>query len=154
MNRPYLIPGEAPVGSPYMTAATSGSSRRSPLVTAVVVVWLLAGLGFLVWKLGLATTADIPVPVAGLSIIPRGTQDLAHHIDAVSAKITEAETKLRRAEDLVSRTLPAITRNFLFVEKQHLQSAVAANAAARRNIEEARQEVDLILNSIKETETK
>lgn len=152
MNRPYLIPGEAPVSSPYVSG--SDRSRRSPLMTAVIVVWLLAGLGFFVWKIGFAKTADIPASVTAPSIRAGGTQDLAHHMEAVSAKIMEAETRLRRAEDLVSRTLPAVTRNFLFVEKQHLQTALAANEGARRNIEEARQEVDLILNSIKETKTK
>jgi len=125
------------------------------MVRALVLLWLLAGAGFGVWKFGTSRIpTEITAPPAKTAMAAISLEDLLHHMDAVIANLSEATVRLRRSEDQISRSLPGIDRNYLFVEKQHLQNALAANEAARRDLEQARQDSELILNSLKEHETK
>lgn len=145
--QPYLISGES-AGSFQPVRAGKSSSR---LVRTLVLIWLLGGLGFAVWKFGVSKRAtEAAAPAATAATTALSTEDLLHHMDGVNTKISEAVSRLRRADDQIFRSLPAIDRNYLFVEKQHLQHALAANEAARRDLEQARQDSDLILNSLKE----
>jgi hypothetical protein len=151
-NYPYLIPGEGPGPNPYQPLPRP---PRSSLLKVVIAVWLLAGAGFVTWKLGFATSkpaATTPViepsPTA-ISPIAISAEDLLHHTDAVNRKLTEATARLRRAEDQISRTLPSMDRNYLLVERQQLQNALSATEAARRDLEQAREDTNLILNSLK-----
>ncbi|HZP17924.1 MAG TPA: hypothetical protein VFB00_08170, partial [Terriglobales bacterium] len=77
------------------------------------------------------------------------SDDLLVHMEGVGVKLVTASANLHRAENQVSRSLPGVERNYLLVEKQRLESALASAEAARRDLEQTRQEFDLILNSMK-----
>ena len=76
-------------------------------------------------------------------------EDLLHHMDTVTEKLTEAATNIRRAQDQVARTLPSVERNYLLVEKRRLESVLGMTEAVRRDLEQGRQEAELIRNSLK-----
>jgi hypothetical protein len=64
------------------------------------------------------------------------TEDLLHHMDVVNVKLLAATARLSRAEAEILKTLPIIERNYLLVEQQHLENALAATEAARHDLEE------------------
>ena len=151
MPQPYLISGES-AGSFQPVRAAKSSSQ---FVRTLVLMWLLGGIGFGIWKFGMSKRpldAATKSPNAAMTAI--SAEDLLHHMEGVNTKVSEAAARIRRADDQISRSLPTIDRNYLFVEKQRLRNALAANEAARRDLEQARQDSDLILNSLKEHETK
>jgi len=75
-------------------------------------------------------------------------------METANAKLVTADAVLRRAEDQISRTAATLDRNYLYVEKRRLDNAVSTSAEARSSLQQARQEVNLILNSIKEHNSK
>ena len=83
-----------------------------------------------------------------------GTDDLVHHLEAITSNLAGAEGQVRRTENRITSAMPAVERNFLYVEQRDLANALSANGAARRDLELARQQVDLILKSVKEYQTK
>ena len=154
MPQPYLIAAD-PTASPYQRPL---SGRGFPVKT-IIVLWLLAGAGFLTWKLGFSSPKTLPAKGAPITEtnIPKlaiGTDDLIHHLETVNDRLTDAESRLRRAEERVAKTLPSMDRNYLYVERQELHNALAASGAARQDIEMAREQSDLILKSIKEYQNK
>ena len=151
MRQPYLISGDS--ASSFQPVPTR---PRSQIVRILVFVWLLAGLGYGLWKFGVGRdrTTETPVPSTKDVVTAISTEDLLHHMAAVNAKLNDAAARLRRSEDQIDRSLPGIDRDYLFVEKQHLQNSLAATEAARRDLEQARQDSDLILNFLKEHEPK
>jgi len=70
-------------------------------------------------------------------------------MEAVDARLTEATQRIRRAEDQIAITLPGIERNYLLVEKRYLQAAAGSAETARRDLEESRQDFDLVMNSLR-----
>ena len=148
MNQRPLIPGGT------LASAPSPRSSEPPRLRGlgfVIVLWLLAGVAFLIYKVGAAktqpaeaTTKTAPTRVNGL-----GIDDLAYHMNDAEAKITDATAKIRRADAHIERTMPGLDRNFLLVEKQHIQNARALDEAARQDLEEAHRELDLILSSLR-----
>jgi hypothetical protein len=153
MNTPFLISGPASPQNPYQP-----SPRQPRLFKILIIAWLLAGLAFLIWKLGpafaVAPAASTPPPGSlGLRQKPLltaiSTEDLLHHMDEVNTRLQRAVERVRRTQEQISRTLPAIERNYLLVEKQHLDTALTNSEAARRELEESRQEVELVLNSLR-----
>ena len=151
MRQPYLISGESgpnfqPVPQP----------RQPRFFRALVVIWLLGGLSFALWKFSGKPASEAVKTVPPTSPLPVtiGSDDLRHHMEATNAKLVAADAVLRRAEDQISKAAATLDQNYLLVEKRRLDSAVSTTAEARRSIQQARQEVDLILNSIKEQNSK
>ena len=146
-----LLPGRdfgpAPVQIPP-------SSRPTKWLRIVIIIWLVAGLVFLIWKLQPNIKPAAP-PAGSLEQSQRpqvtavSTDDLLHHMDDVNAKLQKAAERVRQVEEQISRTLPSVERNYLLVEKQHLNTALAISEAARRELEESRQEFELVLNSLR-----
>jgi hypothetical protein len=152
----FLLPGRdfgpAPVAPPP-------SVRPFRWMRVLIVLWLLVGLVFLIWKL----QPESAVPQAAL-ITPKpgsqsagqqplvtaiSTEDLLRHMDEVNVNLQRASERIRRAQEQINRTLPSIERNYLLVEKQHLDTALAISEAARHELEESRQEFELVLNSLR-----
>src|SRR5437870_4970018 len=113
MRQPYLIPGES--GGSFQSVPTK--QHPSQIVRILAVVWLLAGIGFALWKF--AASKDRPTPItpppATARVTAISTEDLLHHADAVSTSLNEAAARLRRSEDQITRSVPGIERNYLFV---------------------------------------
>jgi len=148
MRQPYLISGDSgPVFQP------APQTRPSRFLRVLVVVWLLGGLSFALWRFVSTKSPDAEknVPPPQLAV---GSDDLLHHMETANAKLVTADAVLRRAEDQISRTAAALDRNYLYVEKRRLDNAVSTSAEARSSLQQARQEVNLILNSIKEHNSK
>ena len=148
MSYPYLIPGEVSLRSRY-----SDSRPHSPFLKIVVAVWLLAGVALIVWKITLhssepSTVTVQPVPVPPVTAIT--SEDFVHHMEIITDKVTGTIVRLNRVQDQITYSLPAVERNRLWLEKQKLQTALATTQAAHRDLEEARQNTNLILNSLKE----
>jgi len=152
---PVLLPGRD-FGPASLQAPTS--IRPVRWLRVLIVVWLMAGLVFLIWKLspGLAVLPAAPTPLAG-SLAERqqppvtaiSTEDLLHHMDEVNAKLQRAVERVRRAQEQINRALPSVQRNYLLVEKQYLDRALTNSEAARLDLEESRQEFELVLNSLR-----
>jgi len=152
MNQPSLLPGSSFGPSP---AQVPPSASPAGWFRVLLTIWLLAGLALLVWKLGSSvpnpgassskTAAELRrPPVTAISI-----EDLLHHLDTGNSKLLGATERIRRAQVQITRTLPSIERNYLLVEKQRLDAALADSEIARRGLEESRQEFELVLNSLR-----
>jgi hypothetical protein len=145
MSQPYLISGQGVAPNPFQSQA-----RSFGLLKTLIVVWLLAGAGFLIWKLvpASAKPAEKTQAAAG-SVTAISTEDLLHHMDLVEDRLQDATGRLKRAEAHILQSIPSVQRNYLLVEKQHLENALAAIEAARRDLEQGREDTTLIHNSLK-----
>ncbi len=152
MNQPYLISGSTPDPASYPPRPRSFGPAR--LIKLVITVWVLAGVGYLIFRLQTRPSAAPASVISAEPVTAMSTEDLAHHMEAVYGRIADATTRLQHAEGLINRTLPSVERNYLLVDKKHLETALAAAEAARHDLEQSRQDADLILNSLKEKELK
>jgi hypothetical protein len=146
MRDPMLLPGEVSYTPPR---------RSSSWVRNVIIVWIVAGLGVVLWKIlerHPAPDAVALTPTAPVANVR--DDDTLFHMEAVNAKIEEAVQKIRRAQDQISRTLPGVDRDYLLVERQHLNAALAAMESARRALEQARQQTNLVVDSIQKESNK
>ena len=147
-RQPLLIPGEAfPSQLSTQARPSSGLPR---LLRVFVALWFLAGLGYFAFFLH----SHSGKPAQAATLDPRqptaiSTEDLIHHMDLANTKLSDASARILRAEDQVQRALPGVERTYLLVEQQHLKNAYALTEAGRRDVEQARQEFDLILNSLR-----
>jgi hypothetical protein len=149
MNQPFLLPGDSSTSGVHNQL--SRSSGFSKWLRAFVLVWLLGGVALLAIRLQPVKTKPseataVPVRNARTAI---SLEDLLHHMEATSRVLDTAAQKVRRLQDQIDRALPSMERNYLLVEKHRLESAVAISESARRDLEECRQQFDLILNSLK-----
>jgi len=149
VSQPYLISGQGGAPNTYQSPA----QRSSPMLKILLAAWLLGGISFAAWKIttgsGKTTKPVAPVGAQAPVVTAISTEDLLHHMEQVNAQLSQAAARLRRAEELTARTIPSLERNYLLVEKQHLETALAVTEAARRDLEQGRQDADLILNSLK-----
>ena len=153
MNQTPLLSG--PPFGPAPFAQTRSQARSPVLLRIVIVMWLLGGLAFLAARLtGNKHQAAEASPHTEQLITAGSAEDLLHHVDAVMEKTALAGAYLHRAEDQVSRALPGVTRNELLVEKRRLENSLAAIEAARRDLEQNREDLELISNSLKEHTSK
>jgi len=150
MNRPYLIPGNGQGPASYQPPPIRSGSPR--FLKVFLTFWLIVGLGIATWRIGSthAKPAETAAALPKVLAVAIGSEDLIHHVAAVSAKVDASVTRLHRAEDQISRTLPALDRNYLPLERQRLENALSSAESARRDLEQTRQELDLILSSLKE----
>jgi len=150
MNSPYLIPGNVQAPASYQPSPSRSGSPR--FLKVFLSLWLIAGLVLAIWRIGLghAKPADIVAAAPKMPSVAIGSEDLIHHVTDVSAKVDVSATRLHRAEDQISRTMSALDRNYLPLERQRLETALSSTESARRNLEQTRQELDLILSSLKE----
>jgi hypothetical protein len=147
MNEPLLLPGDGVGSTPSSSQFRNGSSG---LLRVVVAVWLLTGLAFLGVKFLSGKRDPAPVVAAtGASATAISSEDLLDHLQALDTTLAAASARMRRAEDQIQRTVPVIERNYLLVEKQHLESAIALTDAARLDLEQGRKTAALVLNSLK-----
>jgi hypothetical protein len=114
----------------------------------------MGGIAFLAVRLTGNKRQAEASPHAEQPITAGSAEDLVHHVDAVMEKTAIAGANLHRAEDQVNRALPGVARNDLLVEKRRLENSLAAIQAARRNLEQNREDLELISNSLKEHTTK
>jgi hypothetical protein len=148
-----LISGPSFGPSPF--TPTRPQARSPRLLPIVIVMWLLGGLGFLAVRLAGNKHQTVEAsPHTEQPITAGSAEDLLHHVDAVMEKTAVAGADLHRAEDQVSRALPGVTRNGLLVEKRRLENSLAAIEAARRDLEQNREDLELISNSLKEHTSK
>ena len=91
------------------------------------------------------TTVQQPPP----AMTAMSREDLLRHMDAFDDELAVAAAKIHRAQDHVAHTLPGVHRNYLLVEKNHLQNAMAILEVARRDLEQSRRDFEIVLNSIK-----
>ena len=146
INEPYLISGNRSAPATYQ-------SRRpfSGALKILVGLWLLSGVGFLVWKLvaGSAKPGEkVASPAASMRVAAVDTEDLRHHVYKVNDNLDNATVRLKRVEALILQAIPHVERNYLLVETQRLENALAATEAARRDLEQGREETNLVLNNL------
>ncbi len=143
-QQPLLIAGETFGASP-----ASQPPRSSRLLRIVVIAWLLGGLAFLLVRFGFGAHEPArPATQQAKPPVPIASEDLLHHLDAFNDEVATAAAKLRRTEDHIA-SLPGVQRNFLLVEKNHLENALAITEAARRDLEQSRRDFEIVLNSLK-----
>jgi hypothetical protein len=150
MRQTPLLPGT--LGAAPLPSQVSPPMRSSRFIRMALAVWLIADLGFLVYKAQVTKTkpveaqATLPTspPVATIS-----TDDVLQRMSTAEGKIAVATANLRRAQDQMTRLLPSLERNYLWVEKNRLETTLTMTEAARRDAEEARWELDFLLNSLR-----
>ena len=151
MSQPYLIVGSGSPPGPYVRPRNG----PSPMLKVLVLVWLIGGIVGVAWAMGLLGAKSIPssaAPVPEATSVPRhaiSVEDLLHHVEDVKTRLDNTTARLRRTEGLIGQTLPTLERNYLSLERRRLGDAVSITEAARRDLEATRQEIDLILNSLK-----
>jgi hypothetical protein len=146
MRQPYLLSGDHVFG-----LDPASKPRRMTLLRVFVVLWLLGGMTFLLSKLWdnrkeAETRSDANNPVAA------PTDDLVHHLEVVNSDLQSAISALHQMDGQISRTVESFDREFMLVERRRLASALTTSAAARRRLEQARQEIDLVVNLKKENQ--
>lgn len=147
MKDPILLPGG---GFSSYVAPRVPPPRSSRWLRLLIIGWLLVGFGFFLVKAVPGgrqpdQPAIVPAKPPAQAI---NNEDVLFHMEVINERFQDAAQKIRRAEDQIARTLPAIDRNYLLVERQHLNSAVALTETARRDLEQGRQQADLVVNSI------
>lgn len=150
MRPPVLISGSGSNPTPF--SQPSRPTRPGGFIRVLVIVWVLGGLIFLAVKLLPIKSDPVPppaVPAAKSAVTAISNEDLLRHMEAVNRKLGESAAKIRRAEAEIDRTVPALDRNYLPVESQRLKSAATAAESARRDLEDSREEFQLVLNSIR-----
>lgn len=150
MRPPVLISGGGSNPTPF--GQPSRPPRPGGFVGVLAIVWVLGGLIFLVMKFLPVKSEPAPPPAAVGSkpaVTAISNEDLLRHMDAVSRKLAESAAKIRRAEAEIDRTVPALDRNYLPLESQRLKSAAAATESARRDLEDSREEFQVVLNSLR-----
>jgi hypothetical protein len=147
MKQPFLIPGEGFNASPFPQPPRPARSPR--FVRVLVSVWVLGALVFLAIKLLPARPEPLPVPKAAPETTAISMEDLLRHMDVVNRKLAESAAKIRRVEDQIDRTVPSLDRNYLLVESQRLKNSAAIAEGARRDLEDIREEFQLVLNSLR-----
>lgn len=88
-------------------------------------------------------------PAATIQNSTTGTDDLLRHVDAANRQTAESSAKIRRAEDQIDRTIPTLDRNYLPVESQRLKNAAAVADQGRRDLEDGREELQIVLNALR-----
>lgn len=146
MNEPYLIPGSG--FTPHPTSRLRPRSG-SKLLGVVIAIWLLGGVAVVIYH-WLPSASSPTERTPGNAILPGDAADLFHHASAISENLTTATTKLRRGQNQIGQTIQALDREFLPAEKRRLDLALASLEAARRDVEQSRQDLELILTSLKE----
>ena len=147
MNEPLLLPGDGLGSAPSPNQFRPGSSG---LLRVVIAVWLMAGLAFLGVKLLSGKHDPAPVVAAkSMASTAISGEDLLNHLQGLDTTLAAASARMRRAEDQIQRTIPVIEGNYLLVEKQRLESAIALTDAARLDLEQGRRAADLVSNSLK-----
>src|ERR1700680_1289980 len=149
MREPFLIPGRTLGETP--SSQLPAAPRGSRLLRFFFVIWLLAGIGFLGVKMqsGRSKPVENTVQPKHQTLTAISTEDLLHHMDNVNVRLANAAAKIRRAEDQIARALPSVERNYLLVEKRQLENAMDISEAGRRDLEQSRQDCELILNSLR-----
>src|SRR5437016_5418267 len=111
MNHPYLIPGAGPGPSPYQ--AGPGRSRPTPGMKAIMILWALAVVGLLIWKLEFSQARPVEtVKTTSIPTIALSADDLLNHVNDVAVTLDKTTPKLHRAQDQITRTLPTMDRNY------------------------------------------
>ncbi len=149
MNRFPAIPGPLYASTPSPQFPVDRGPSR--FLRAFVLVWLVGGMGFLAVRFGLgrhSSSNPSPQPIQA-PITAISTEDLVHHVDSVNDKVAHSAANLRRAQDQLVRTLPSLDRNYMLTERRRLENALAITESIRRELEQSRDEIELIDNSLK-----
>jgi hypothetical protein len=147
MKQSFLIPGEGFGPSPFPQPPQPVRSTR--LFRFLLSVWVVAGLTFVVIKLLPGKRESAPAAQATPAPTAISTEDLLRHMEAVNRRLAESAAKIRQAEDQIDRAIPALDRNYLPIEAQRLKHAAAVAEGARRDLEDGREEFQLVLNSLR-----
>src|SRR5688572_9513002 len=115
MNQFPLLPGATYGGPPQPEHQIS--SRPSRWLTLVIVLWLISGVVFVALRLRPnLQEVTTKYPPSDPVVTAIGTEDTLQHLEHVNRKLAEASANLKRAQDQIAATLPAIERYSLLVE--------------------------------------
>jgi hypothetical protein len=81
-----------------------------------------------------APTAEIPASEA---------EDYTRHLETAEGASLRAAEEIKRAQAWMKRTIPALEQNYLAADNRRLDAAMAASEAARRYVQQARDEMEI-----------
>lgn len=87
--------------------------------------------------------SPVEIPVAD-------AEDLLHHLETAEARTQRAAEGLARSEQWLARVRPSLDQNYLTVEKWRLDTASAILEWARRSAAQAREELEITRNLLRE----
>lgn len=91
-----------------------------------------------------------PQVVSPVVVHSADTEELSHRLDAVMDKTAISAASLRRVEMQIVHSLPVVRENGLLVESRRMEAALAVIEAARKDLEQNRDNLERISSSIKE----
>ena len=151
-----LLPG-SPYG-PSPLASSTAPRRASRIVRVLLFGWLLAVLAYAAIHLTASKQQSPPDQQSTRSATSLTTsepkEDLLREVDAVMDRTAVGTASLRRAEDQIRRAVPVVERNTLIVETRRLETALAVIEAARRDLEQERENLVLIHNQLEKENPK
>lgn len=83
--------------------------------------------------------------------VPMGiTEDVLRHVDAAVADQRKAVDEITRSRQWIERVMPTLEDERMTLEQKRLNLARAAGEAAKRHLQEAREELEIAKNLIEE----
>lgn len=141
MQQPYLLPG-----------AFSSTKRRTNLAPVFVMVFLVifTTAGYVIWqKIGVR---DKPVPqgapVERVTTAPARFQEplmedlIVHFHNAIQSMVRSSEL-VRESQRRIRAVMPAMDRNYLYLERRRLEAADSLAARAIRECNHAAEELEV-----------
>src|SRR5438876_8994066 len=123
-------------------------SSRSPagVISVLLIIFALSGGAWYASK-NLPKRDRPSVPVPANATMPVGAiEDLLRHADSALVHSTKAMGEIRRSEAWVGRVVPSLQQNYMAIERRRLEAAQAASDSARRDVEQAREELEILKN--------
>ena len=145
---PPLLPGYQPL----RTISQRPYPRPSPVgfIGVLLVIVVLSGGAWYVVK----TRTFVPAKndqreavTSSPGTLPASiAEDLLRHLDSALTDDLKATEQLKRSQDWVERVVPSLEQQYMGVEKRRLEAAQAASDSAHRDLEQAREELEIIKN--------
>ena len=146
-----------PAQLPGRISPTTQSPRKRRSFSAFILALLLfagaAYTGLQLWLRprahaeGEARAATAPAAVA---VRVAQAEDLLAHLENAAAAHEKAIAEVNRSQQWMNRVAPSLKLAHLRLERGRVEAAEAASISARQYVEQARQEIEIVKNLIRE----
>jgi len=77
-------------------------------------------------------------------------EDLLAHLENAAAAHEKAIAEVNRSQQWMNRVAPSLAHEYMRLEKTRVEAAEAASRSARQYVEQARQELEIVKNLLRE----
>ena len=135
---------------------TQSPHKRRSFSAFILALLLFAGAAYTGLQLwlrprahaeGEAQAATAPATVA---LRVAQAEDLLAHLENAAAAHEKAIAEVNRSQQWMNRLVPSLAHEHMRLEKTRVEAAEAASRSARQYVEQARQELEIVKNLLRE----